>query len=1179
VRRHWKAIAILLGLAIVLTPAAKLSADPAGTEPSTAPSQDTLAQAGDLFSTACNDLHSGKSDQALTEFRAAADLYAKAYGTQETNDTAACLNGEGSCLDQLGRDADALPIHKAALDICRRIHKNQDDPDVASAIVNLAACLDNLGREDDALAAYREALEMKRRLCKGQDDPDVATTQNSVGFCLFSLGRYEEALPVFRATLEMRQRLYKNQDQIDVVSSLNNVAKCLDALGRSAEALPVYQSALDMTRRICNNQDSPDFATVMDNVAACMESLGRYDDAMPMFRTALDMRRRISKGQDDTDVAASLNDLATCLGALGRSEEALKKCQAALEMLQRIHKGQDSGDVASAMANVAQCLEALGRSAAALPDHQAALEMRRRIYNGQDHPEIAESLNNLAGCFTSLGRHADALEAYRAAKEMFERIYKDEDHPDVATALSNTAVALDNLDRFADALPLHEQALEMSRRLYKDQDHPSVAMYLSLLAGCQISVGRPAEALPNSQAALEMQERIYKGRDHPIVAWSFSRVGTCLLELGRKQESLATYQAAMAMSDRLSDPVSYNYSSKVGDILMSMGKFTEAAAAYGTSIDAFEQARVALGGDEQDRMKFMDQHELDGFDAFDGMVRAQLALTRPDKAAEYLDRARARSLLDLLERAERLSGADLLSPIEAKAEKARDWRLIQEIKEAGTALAAADEQVRKLTSQINYARSINSADADTQIDQLQPKLREACWKYDSAHRQALNLAGATTFAESTTAQQIQSFLKPGQHLLMYSITDRDAVLIVIPPAGQAISTVILTDTDGKTPLSGNTLIRPIWAYQQAIISHGQSFTRGARLVNQNAATRPTDNMDEDGYDLFRRLMPAEVWRTIKDDDLVFVVPDWEMNGLPLETLIVQKPAKTDKRNNKYWLDGGPPICYGPSAAALLKLCQKQTGHATKTFTHQAVLLGDPVLQREATDSPGSLPPAVAETRDASLAAYGPLSPLPGTRTEVTGIYSVLTGHRYTDPHDGSVLVLLGEDATLPRLADAVAGTRYLHLATHGLAKSGRDAIYSSIILTQPRVASSEDTGLLTLQDLIDHWGGKLDGTELVVLSACDSQGIDKAGTNAVTDEGVFGLPWGFWYAGAPTVVASLWEVQDNSTAKLMQGFYRELQSPSAKTKLAAFTAARKQLKQEYPEPFFWAPFIYLGDPN
>jgi tetratricopeptide (TPR) repeat protein/CHAT domain-containing protein len=1169
-------IVIFLCVALVLTAAAKLLADPSTTEPGTGPSQDALARAGDLFSAACNDLHAGKAEQALTEFRAAAELYTKTYGTQETNDTAACLNGEGSCLSQLGRDAEALPLYKAALGICQRVHKNQDDPDVATALVNLASCEDDLGREEDALAHYRQALEMKRRLCKGQDDPDVAATENSVGYCLFSLGRYGEALPVFRAALEMRQRLYKNQDQIDVVSSLNNVAKCLDALGRSAEALPVYQLALEMTRRICNNQDSADLAVVMDNVAVCMESLGHCDEALPMFQAALEMRQRICKGQDDADVAGSLNDLATCLGYLGRDQEALDKCQAALDMLRRIHKDQDSADVATALANVAQCLDTLGRSAEALPDHEAALEMRRRIYNGQDHPDIASSLNNLAGCFTSLGRRADALTAYRAALDMFQRVYKDQDHPDVATAMSNVALSLDNLDRSAEALPLYQKALEMRRRLYQGQDHSDVAINLGLIAGCLMSLDRPAEALPNCQAALEMQQRIYKGRDHPTVAWNIAKVATCLSALGRKGEALAMYQAAMAMAERIGSHELYRYSSNVGDCLLSMGKLPEAAAAYETSINAFEQARAALGGDDQDRMKFMDAQ--DDCDAFVAIVRVQLERNRPDKAAEYLDRGRARSLLDVLERAERQSGADLLSPIEAKAEKAHDSRLLREIKEAGAELSAADEQVRQLQSQINYARSLNTEDTNAQIDQLQPKLDQAQMQYAAAHRRVFNLAGATTFSEAASASQIQSLLKGRQHLLMYSITDRDAAVIVIPPAGQAITGTILTDADGTTPLSGVVLERLIVQYQQAIIRHGQDFTRGAKLVNDATATRPTDDMAKDGYELFCRLMPPAVWRQIKDDDLVYVVPDAGMNGLPLETLIVQKPLQPDAKNNQYWLDQGPAICYGPSAAAILKLCRQQTVRPAKAFARQAVLLGDPVLQREASDSAGA-PPPVAQTRDASLAAYGPLSPLPGTRTEVTGIYQVLTGHPYANHADDSVVVLLGEDATGPRLAEVVAGTRYLHLATHGLAKSGRDAIYSSIILTQPRVVTSQDTGLLTLQDLFDHWGGKLDGSELVVLSACDSQGIDKGKGNAVTDEGVFGLPWGFWYAGSPAVVASLWEVQDASTAKLMEQFYRDLQSREYKTKLAAFTAARKQLKQDYSEPFFWAPFIYLGNPN
>ncbi len=974
----------------------------------------------------------------------------------------------------------------------------------------------------------------------------------------------------------MRRRIYQQDDQIDVVASMNNLAKCLSALGRDSDALVVYQSALESTRRIFKNQDSADLAVVMDNVAGCMESLGRGNEALPMFQAALEMRRRIYQGKDDTDVASSLNDLATCLAFLGRHQEALADFQLSHDMLDRIHKGQDSPDVATALANIASCLDDLGRCAEALPDHQAALEMRRRMYNGMDHPDIAESLNNEASCFTSLGRFADALSTQQSALEMWKRLYKDQDHPDVATATSNVALSLDNLGRSAEALPMYQAALAMRRRLSGNQDRPDIAINLALLGGCLMSLDHPGEALPFCREALQMQERIYKGRDHPIVAWNMAKLGSCLSALGKKQEALPMFQKAVALAERLSDPDLYRYCSNLGDCLLALNQLADAEAAYEKSIGAFERARAILGGDDQDRMKFIDAQ--DDCDAPVAIVRVELMLGHPDRAAEYLDRGRARSLLDVLERAERRNGGDLLAPLEAQAREAHDTQLLAQLEQAGKATSDADEQVRELTSQINFARSLNNDDGNSQIDLLQPKLDDACARYAAAHRRLFNVAGATTFAEPASALQMQALLKPRQHLLMYSITDRDIMVILIPPAGQPITGALLTEPDGKTVLSGTALERRIVDYQQSVVAHNQTFTRGAKLVEDGATKAPADDMTRKGYELWSRLMPSSIWQQIQDDQLIYVVPDAGMNGLPLETLIVQNPASPDAKDCRYWLDQGPAICYGASATALLKLCAPPASSAPKHYTHQAVLLGDPVLQREARDLGRSAAPS-GQTRNAGLGGYGALSPLPGTRKEIMGIYEKLTGRGYSPGHDDSVLVLLGEDATAKRLAEAAVGTRYLHLATHGLARSGQDAIYSSIILTQPRVVTAQDTGLLTLEDLFDHWGGKLSGTELVVLSACDSQGIDSGKGNAVTDEGVFGLPWGFWYAGCPAVVASEWEVQDESTARLMEDFYRNLQSPGCPSKLAAFTAARKQLRQEYPEPFFWAPFIYLGNPN
>ncbi len=76
--------------------------------------------------------------------------------------------------------------------------------------------------------------------------------------------------------------------------------------------------------------------------------------------------------------------------------------------------------------------------------------------------------------------------------------------------------------------------------------------------------------------------------------------------------------------------------------------------------------------------------------------------------------------------------------------------------------------------------------------------------------------------------------------------------------------------------------------------------------------------------------------------------------------------------------------------------------------------------------------------------------------------------------------------------------------------------------------------------------------------------------------------------GVPSVVASLWRVEDQSTADLMSDFYRRLFDPAANTatadrpaptRLEHFTAARKAARARRPEPYFWAPFVWMGDPR
>jgi CHAT domain-containing protein len=101
------------------------------------------------------------------------------------------------------------------------------------------------------------------------------------------------------------------------------------------------------------------------------------------------------------------------------------------------------------------------------------------------------------------------------------------------------------------------------------------------------------------------------------------------------------------------------------------------------------------------------------------------------------------------------------------------------------------------------------------------------------------------------------------------------------------------------------------------------------------------------------------------------------------------------------------------------------------------------------------------------------------------------------------------------------------------------------------------------------------GAPLVMLSACET-GLGQTETRG---EGVIGLTRAFIYAGAPTVGVSLWSVADSSTPQLMTDFYKNLLAGQGMSPTAAMRAAQQSMiaGKKYSAPFYWAPFVLIGE--
>jgi CHAT domain-containing protein len=156
------------------------------------------------------------------------------------------------------------------------------------------------------------------------------------------------------------------------------------------------------------------------------------------------------------------------------------------------------------------------------------------------------------------------------------------------------------------------------------------------------------------------------------------------------------------------------------------------------------------------------------------------------------------------------------------------------------------------------------------------------------------------------------------------------------------------------------------------------------------------------------------------------------------------------------------------------------------------------------------------------------------------------------------VILTGSRATRDNLIEFAPGARFLHLASHGYFR--RDNPMFSFL----KLADSQ----LNFYNLLDL---KLNA-ELVTLSACHT------GVNTVfPGDELQGLMRGFLYAGAPSLIVSLWAVNDRSTAEFMAVLYSHICAGSEKR--AALRAAQLAIKEAYGHPYYWAPFVLIGNPG
>ena len=274
------------------------------------------------------------------------------------------------------------------------------------------------------------------------------------------------------------------------------------------------------------------------------------------------------------------------------------------------------------------------------------------------------------------------------------------------------------------------------------------------------------------------------------------------------------------------------------------------------------------------------------------------------------------------------------------------------------------------------------------------------------------------------------------------------------------------------------------------------------------------------------LEPVEEW--LPESAELIIVPDDFLFYLPFELLV----AESDDAEHRYDFAAATfvveryAVSYSPSAS-LLDPGLRRARHYEKGV----LAFGNPAFGDSTDDQP----------------------PLPNSEAEVEAI-----GNAFSDFDNG---VFTGEQASEAVFAREAADYGVLHFATHFLSDD-RQPLYSRIMLAGDDV--------LQTYEIFD---AELNA-ELAVLSACNT-GLGKLEKG----EGLIGISRAFLYAGVPSLVVSLWSVDDEATAHIMRLFYEHLRSGASKNQ------ALRQAKLDYlsdargdkKDPFYWGPFILSGD--
>jgi len=959
-----------------------------------------------------------------------------------------------------------------------------------------------------------------------------------------------------------------------VATDLNNLAVLYQDQGKYSDAELLYKKALGINQKALG-PNHPSVATGLNNLALLYKDQGKYSDAELLYQRALEIKKK-ALGPDHPGVAASLNNLAMLYGDQGRYSDAEPLYQQALRIDQKA-LGPDHRRVATDQHNLALLYKQQGRYGEAEPLYQQALEITKKAL-GPDHPSVATSLNNLAVLYGEQGKYSEAEPFFQQALRISQKALGP-DHPSVAANLNNLAGLYDAQGKYGEAEPLFRQALGIYQKAL-GPDHPNVAISLNDMALLYYHQGRYSEAEPLYKQALEITTKAL-GPDHSSVAVNLKNLAVLYYGWKRPEQAEVNFDSTFRILHKVIEK-QFAYMSE-RERLGFLGTVEIIFPAYSSFVYSYRDRNPGSVGNMYDLLLWEK-----------GMVASSVAAMRATIAAGG-DRE-AVSLLDrIAQKRTQVARMTATPPGELKQlEQAREQiaqleqqanDLERELVKRSPIIAAEKDRVKPTWQDVRARLE----DGEAAVEFVVYKFNDGKQWTDRSYYAALVITPETKIAPTFISLGDAATLECGPVNNYRELVGMSASCL--PCADHSDQTRGVASGAGSTTAAPDTLT--------------SNETRGVAIEAHSAAgatNTPTF------YTAFWKPLEAAIGNAKR----IYFSTDGVLSQVSLALvpddsgkLLIEKYDLRPVISTKDLLRKPPPA--GEQTAVLIG-----DPKFTATIVEQQIALAA-LSKRQSTEERSSGGGVELASKVPPLPAWGSgrrsfdvqkltWPDLPATEIELRQLQESLARAWQVKTYM--------EFEALEEVMKRLHGPRLLHVATHGFflpdenqqqACSGgvpgeRAApanlpgalqrplkedpmLRSGLVFTGAnRIAQREatpermDDGILTAYEAM---GLNLEGTELVVLSACETGlGQTKAG------EGVFGLRRALQVAGAQSVMMTMWKVPDVETQTLMKLFYGKWLRGEEKHQALreAQLDLREQIEKEtgHDSPQKWGAFVLVG---